>query len=263
MTSPWPGVHRWRLLHSPPADGPTNMAIDHSLVTRAARSGEAVIRVYSWAVPTLSLGRNQRARGCYDLGAIAERGIAVVRRPTGGRAILHHREVTYSVTAPLPPDEPLARTYARFNGMLIAALRQLGVDAQLAAPIAATPLPGLAPCFDSPARGEVEWHGRKLAGSAQWRDGSALLQHGSILVDDDQWLLATLTRETVAPPAAATLRDALGHAPTTADLADALATAAAAAFGTPPEPLAAGAPDAQPEAALVRLYCDDNWTWRR
>src|SRR3954466_12069034 len=92
---------RWRLLVTPPASGPENMALDEALMARAIETGEWVLRVYSWATPTLSLGRNQTARGRYDLGRIRERGLGVVRRPTGGRAILHDREITYSVTAPV------------------------------------------------------------------------------------------------------------------------------------------------------------------
>src|SRR5262245_64276589 len=91
---------RWKFLESPADDGPGNMALDEALMSRATRTGEAVFRVYSWSVPTLSLGRNQRAKGDYDLGAAHERGIAFVRRPTGGRALLHDHEVTYSVTIP-------------------------------------------------------------------------------------------------------------------------------------------------------------------
>ena len=252
------------MLRSPPADGATNMATDHTLVVRAARTGEGVLRVYSWAAPTLSLGRNQRACGSYDLDAIAARGIAVVRRPTGGRAILHHRELTYSVAAPAPPGEPLARTYARLNAIVIDTLRRLGVDARLATRSAPALAPGLTPCFDAPAPGEVEWHGRKLAGSAQWRDRGALLQHGSILIDDDQATLAALASEATAPgPVPATLREAMGRAPTPTEFADALADAAAAAFGAMPDALPAESPEAQPEAALARLYRDDSWTWRR
>src|SRR5215207_3150452 len=91
---------RWRLLLSPPLGGPENMALDEALMARARRTGETVLRVYGWSRPTLSLGRNQRAAGLFDERALAERGVGVVRRPTGGRSLLHHREVTYSVTAP-------------------------------------------------------------------------------------------------------------------------------------------------------------------
>ena len=74
--------------------------MDVSLLDRARSSGECVMRIYEWSRPTLSLGRNQAARGHYDLERARAAGIDFVRRPTGGRAVLHHRELTYSVTAP-------------------------------------------------------------------------------------------------------------------------------------------------------------------
>src|SRR5690606_30993428 len=107
---------RWRLLVDPAGDGATNMAVDHALLDRAARSGEAVFRIYGWAQPTLSLGMHEKAR--LDPDAAAARGIAVVRRPTGGRALLHHREVTYSVTAPAH-DDSLRASYAAINAILL------------------------------------------------------------------------------------------------------------------------------------------------
>src|SRR4051812_12146031 len=120
---------RWRLLLAPPRSGAENMARDSALQNRAARTGETVFSIYSWARPTISLGRNQPAAGLYDLDRIQRGGIDVVRRPTGGRAILHHREVTYSVTAPLDGAPPLRATYERINQILIAGLSRLGVAA--------------------------------------------------------------------------------------------------------------------------------------
>ena len=82
---------RWRILLSSPLPGADNMALDEALMDRARVSGEAVLRVYRWTTPTLSLGRNQRAAGLYDLQAAAAAGVTFVRRPTGGRALLHLR----------------------------------------------------------------------------------------------------------------------------------------------------------------------------
>src|SRR5688500_20280749 len=100
---------RWRLLLVAPRCGAENMARDSALQTRAARTGETVFSIYSWARPTLSFGRHQPAAGHYDPEKITAASVDVVRRPTGGRAILHHREVTYSVTAPIE-DESLRPT---------------------------------------------------------------------------------------------------------------------------------------------------------
>ncbi len=91
---------QWHFLVTPPADGAENMARDEALMRWSAATGHAAFRVYGWSSPTLSLGRNQRARGCYNLDAASGRGIGIVRRPTGGRALLHHREITYSAALP-------------------------------------------------------------------------------------------------------------------------------------------------------------------
>src|ERR1700681_3749079 len=117
----------WRLLIAAPRSGAENMARDTALQARAARTGETVFSIYSWSQPTLSFGRNQPASGLYDVVKIGGAGIDVVRRPTGGRAILHHREVTYSVTAPLNGAAPLRETYSRINRILQTGLSRLGV----------------------------------------------------------------------------------------------------------------------------------------
>src|SRR6266567_6132081 len=106
--------NHWRLLIAAPCSGAENMARDTALQARAARTGESVFSIYSWSRPTLSFGRNQPASGLYDREKIRDAGIDVVRRPTGGRAILHHREVTYSVTAPIGAAS-LRETYTRIN----------------------------------------------------------------------------------------------------------------------------------------------------
>jgi lipoyl(octanoyl) transferase len=258
------GNPRWTLLFTPPASGPWNMALDEALLARASSSGECTVRVYGWAQPTLSLGRNQTARGLYDLRAAADQGVAVVRRPTGGRAVLHHREVTYSVTAPTEHFGPLSTAYHRINALLLHALRHLGVDATIATPATRSLPPGAAPCFEEPAAGELTFNGRKLAGSAQWRENGAFLQHGSILVDDDQPLAASLLLAPPLPtPPAATLRDALGRAPSAREMLDALKNAVV----TLEDPHASDIVlDDDLRSATERLeprYLDDAWTWRR
>ncbi|HMA19794.1 MAG TPA: hypothetical protein VKO87_03265, partial [Gemmatimonadaceae bacterium] len=95
------------------------MARDSALMDRARETGETVFSVYSWERPTLSLGRNQTALDKYDLAEIERRGMDVVRRPTGGRALLHWREVTYSVTARISERESLSESYERINRILL------------------------------------------------------------------------------------------------------------------------------------------------
>src|SRR6184192_599709 len=186
----------WRLLIAAPCSGAENMARDTALQTRAARTGETVFSIYSWSRPTLSFGRNQPASGFYDAGKIRAAGIDIVRRPTGGRAILHDREVTYSVTAPISNAGPLRETYSRINLILQTGLSRLGVFVETAAPFRPAEAPGIRPCFATPGAGELVVQGCKLVGSAQWRDERALLQHGSILVDDDQSSLPSFAANT-------------------------------------------------------------------
>jgi lipoate-protein ligase A len=253
----------WRLLLSPPLDGPDNMALDEALMARARRTGEAVLRTYGWALPTLSLGRNQRAHGAYDAAALGAAGVGVVRRPTGGRALLHHREITYSVTMPLVQETP-ALAYRRINELLVAALALLGVPAAIASGAGRAAPPTARPCFDEPSAGELVSDGRKLVGSAQWCDRGALLQHGSILVDDDQAsIVAFMTAPPALVPAPATLRGLLGRRPAPHEIHDALARGLESRSEAPPQPLELDALTRDDARRLAAGYRDPEWTWRR
>lgn len=253
---------RWHFLLSEPMDGVTNMALDEALMLRAAQCGEGVFRVYAWSSPTLSFGRNQRARDQYDVAAAGARGIGFVRRPTGGRALLHHREITYSATLPVSSPTDSRAAYDFINEVLIDGLGRLGVPVERASGTMAIP-PGIRPCFDIPAERELALGGRKLVGSAQWRHDGALLQHGSILVRDDQQVIASLMREPMAVSLAATLADRMGREPTVEEagavLRDALRDRTGAAVGElRPDAVLLGAVD-----RLSQTYRDDAWTWRR
>lgn len=256
---------RWRLFVTPPLDAAENMALDEALLGRARTSQECVLRVYAWSAPTLSFGRHQKALGIFDRRAAERDGISLVRRLTGGRAVLHHREVTYSVTGPAARGDTLRASYAAINGILLHALRRLGVPAALApATDKRLPPPGSAPCFELPATGEVVLDGRKLVGSAQLRDDAAFLQHGSILIDDDQHRVAELTTAAIPASApAATLRQALGRAPSVEEVAAALFDGVRRLADSRADPLSV-------DDSLVRAtqdarghYLDDLWTWRR
>jgi lipoyl(octanoyl) transferase len=252
------------LLVSRLADGATNMAIDEALLRRAGQRGETLFRVYGWTRPTVSLGRNQPARGCYDLDVAERRGIDFVRRPTGGRAILHHREITYSVAAPISAFGSLSESYRAVNRLLLEALRALGVCAEEATSSSRAPIPSLAPCFDSPVMGELVSNGRKLVGSAQVRDGDAFLQHGSVLVDDDQHLLSELLVDArpVSPPA--TLRALTSRVVTVGEFAAALAGAIGGGGGSAPGALEVDESLLDDVRTLCRTrYSDADWTWRR
>jgi lipoate-protein ligase A len=254
---------RWRLLFAPPRTGVENMARDTALQARAARSGETVFSIYSWSHPTLSFGRNQPASGLYDLSKIRAGGIDVVRRPTGGRAILHHREVTYSVTAPIDAAS-LRETYARINRILQTALSRLGVVVEAAGRSQPAVMPSVRSCFDTPGQGELVAQGAKLVGSAQWRENGALLQHGSILVDDDQSSLIDFadSAETGIVPAPATLRALMGRAPDPGEVAGAMFDAVRDLEDAEATELAED--DIRADALeRVAHFLDEDWTWRR
>jgi len=255
---------RWHFhFSSPPqADGIYNMALDEALMRRAARTGEAVFRVYGWSAPTVSLGRNQRARGWYDEAGARALGIGFVRRPTGGRALLHDHEVTYSATLPLAEGQARA-AYDFINEILLSALSGLGVKAERA-PVPTSMPPGLRPCFDVPAEREIVVDGRKLVGSAQWRRDGALLQHGSILIRDDQAVISRLTKATVdAPPAAATLSMALGRDPSIEEVSRPILESLQSAVGADVGPLSLDADTECDLELLCRAYAEECWTWRR
>jgi lipoate-protein ligase A len=240
------------------------MAVDVALMRRARQTGEAVFRVYSWSAPTLSFGRNQTAMGRYNLDRIRAMGVDVVRRPTGGRAILHWREVTYSVTAPASDGIGVKQSYTRINQILLDGLGRLGVAVEVATPTARTHRPTDAPCFVTPSEGEMTTNGQKLVGSAQWRDGDALLQHGSILVEDDQTLLASLM---VHPPPegstrVGTLHEALGRKPEPEEIAAAMFQAVRGREDPVAAQLDVGDVIRLGEESTA-LFLDDRWTWRR
>jgi len=244
------------------------MALDEALMSRARDTGEWTLRVYAWSAPTISLGRNQSAMRHYDRERIRRRGLAVVRRPTGGRAILHHREITYSVTGPSAAAGAERESYARINHLLVRALRNLGVDASVALRRhERSRAPDATPCFEYPAEGELTFGGRKIAGSAQWRSDAALLQHGSILVGDDQGQLAdfSLSAQPGQPavPAAATLTEAMGRAPSLDEAAEAFAAAVRDLEDPDARPLDVDDELRARSSELVVHYSDDSWTWRR
>lgn len=202
-----PAALSWRVIRDGPRPGATNMALDHALATEGVE-GEAVLRLYRWTRPTVSFGRNEPARGRY--GAAGE-DVDWVRRPTGGRAVLHDAEVTYAVVAPAGALGGPRLAYRRINEALAGALASLGAPVALSGP-AAVPTLDAGPCFQSPAEGEVTTEGRKLVGSAQARVEGALLQHGSILLAGDQTFLDALRTKATATPdgaysAPATLSD--------------------------------------------------------
>jgi lipoate-protein ligase A len=258
---------RWRLLLAAPRSGAENMARDSALQARAARTGETVFSIYSWTRPTLSFGRHQPAAGLYDIERIRSANVDVVRRPTGGRAILHDREVTYSVTAPAGDAAPLRETYARINRILLDGFARLGIDVELAAPRERAPAPSARPCFETPGEGELVANGSKLVGSAQWRDEGALLQHGSILVDDDQSSLPSFARpgkgaKDGSIPRPATLRALLGRSPDIGEVASVMFDAVRSREDQGATVMAEEEIRGETMSRIPH-FLDEGWTWRR
>ncbi len=265
---------RWSLLReeaevdrAEAPDGAENMARDDALVRSLGapeRSGEGVLRFYRWGRPTLSFGRNEPAAPYGDPERLAQAGLDVVRRPTGGRAVLHDRELTYSVVAPIASFDSLRTAYREINEALIAGLRRLGVEATASSSSAPTGVDA-GPCFRAPAESEVVLHGRKLVGSAQVRVGRHLLQHGSILLRDDQLRLAELRGENPDPAdRPATLSEALDPLPDIPALVTALAEGFEERLGGDWRP--ATTSDSFPSSLLTerrRHYRSPEWTWRR
>lgn len=182
-------ANEWRLVIDGPQSGAINMAVDEALLTAmdTGCSQTPVLRIYDWAEPTVSIGYNQ------DAMPFNASGLAVVRRITGGRAVVHSAELTYSIVS--PSDHPLFKegisgAYSVISGCIVAALGNAGIKAGLVAAARKTKQGEMAKaaCFFAPSRYEVTIEGRKLVGSAQRRFKTAFLQHGSILFTVDRSL---------------------------------------------------------------------------
>jgi lipoate-protein ligase A len=186
----------WRLLITPPARGAWNMAADEAILQSAGRKESLpTLRLYSWEPACLSLGYAQPFADV-DMPRLIDHGWEVVRRPTGGRAILHTDELTYSITAPL--DDPLAQgslleSYNRIAHALLSAAQSLALPVEMKAVVPGGHASASGPvCFEVPSAYEITVNGKKLIGSAQARRKEGILQHGSLP------LLGDLTRITQA-----------------------------------------------------------------
>ena len=207
-------------------DGASNLALDEWLLRRVSAESAAVetfLRFYGWTEPTLSLGMAQQASRVVDFGYCRRHGIAVARRATGGKAVLHHREVTYSLISndrSLFPAWSIQESYRKISAALQQGLALSGIETTLAGS-------ALGPrrnhrshhshaCFASAFHHEILFAGKKLVGSAQRRTLRGFLQHGSILLDFDPPLLQGALRGQSLPDLAsriATLGSCLGKAP--------------------------------------------------
>jgi lipoate-protein ligase A len=227
----------WRLILHPPRDGARNMAIDEALLeeTAAGRS-LPTLRLYAWEPPTLSLGFAQPAADV-DRDALRRLGWGLVRRPTGGRAILHTDELTYSITA--PETDPLMQggvleSYRRLSLGLLAGLRLLGVEVQADEGARGRAVRNPV-CFEIPSQYEISAGGKKLIGSAQARRLGGVLQHGAFPLGGDlARILQALAGPQIPPERvrrrAATLGELLGREVSWREAADAVARGFADTF---------------------------------
>jgi len=275
----------WRLILSPPASGAWNMAVDEALLEAAARcESRPVLRLYAWEPPCLSLGYTQPYADA-DLARLAERGWDLVRRPTGGRAILHTDELTYAVIG--PETEPrlagsVLESYKRLAAALLAALRLLGIPAEakpdpLSIPTnlpAAERLKQEGPvCFEVPSQYEITAGEKKLVGSAQARRREGVLQHGSLPLSGD---LGRITQALVYPDEAArsaaaarlleraaTAQDLLGEVPSWKTAAGAFVSAFSQTLNLDfvEEPLTK-AEEQRAHALVAEKYAHREWTAR-
>jgi len=190
------GVKSWRLIVDPPITGADNLATDEAILRLCEKGLFEIptLRLYEWKIPTLSIGYAQNASSFSGLS------IPLLRRITGGRAVLHHMELTYSIVCGL--SEPLFSrgihgAYSAISRCILNALKDIGVsDAVFCAPEYSPKNSSDAEfkqsCFHAPSRHEILAQGRKMVGSAQRRFKRAFLQHGSILFDVDKELVESV-----------------------------------------------------------------------
>ena len=184
----------WNFINTGSHDPFYNMAMDEALLNFVA-SGDIgpVIRFYTWNPATLSVGYFQRLTKEIDIDKVKEKGFGLVRRQTGGRGVLHDKELTYSVIVPEShPNMPstVTEAYRVISQGLLEGYKELGLDAYFAIPKSKEEReklkqPRSAVCFDAPSWYELVVEGRKIAGSAQTRQKGVILQHGSLLQDVD------------------------------------------------------------------------------
>ncbi|MFD3447767.1 biotin/lipoate A/B protein ligase family protein [Microbacteriaceae bacterium 4G12] len=180
---------KWCYINSGKCSPAYNMALDECLLNwQSEKKIPPVIRFYEWEVPTLSIGYFQRVEKEINMDEVKAREFGFVRRPTGGRSVLHDQELTYSVIVSEDhPDMPktVTEAYRVISQGLLEGFKSLGLDAYFAVPKTEKERedlknPRSAVCFDAPSWYEIVVEGRKIAGSAQTRQKGVILQHGSI-----------------------------------------------------------------------------------
>jgi len=203
-------THEWRFIYTGQGDPYFNMAVDETLLSSVQNGSPPILRVYEWNPPGVSMGYFQAVNKTVDRDKCLRKGMKLVRRITGGRAVLHNEELTYSFSGSCKifPElgDNIFETYKQISKALLSSLSILGIEAQWIKPSGgkintddpahkkenkpyANPFFSL-PCFSSFSRYEISYQGRKLVGSAQRRFREIFLQHGSILLKKGELDLA-------------------------------------------------------------------------
>lgn len=271
----------WHILTTPSLAPAENMAIDEAIANWVARGElKPTLRFYSWAPHAISVGRFQRATRDLDREALQANGIPVVRRLTGGRAVLHADELTYSVILPeTTPSLPtnVIESYRLLTEGVRRGYQALGVPAEFSVPLTAEDREALrkpksAVCFDAASYYELTVDGRKVAGSAQVRHQGAVLQHGSIPLSIDDDVLFDCFHmepdEKIHAKArfsnkAVSLNETLGRFVTFSEVAAAFEDGFRDAFQLTFEPLEFTSTQRDEIARLVEKYESDDWVWKR
>lgn len=288
MNFPQAKLKSGRFLDCGPARGAWNMAVDEVLLDNCRSHlasggppGEApfTFRLYAWSPAALTLGRNQSARRDVFIERLSKEGIDLCRRLTGGRAVLHDREITYSVVgSEALLGDTIEESYRRISEGLAAGLGRLGISAEFAPPSGGA-YASQPSCFATTSVWEISIGGRKVAGSAQCREGRAILQHGSILLDSPEDRLASLlrarssgesqaretsqVRETSQADHAAGLCEVLGREVSYREAALALRGGMEETFGSFLDEPLTGEEAERARKAERRRYADSAWTMGR
>jgi lipoate-protein ligase A len=189
-------VKVWKLIvDRKPLSGSLNMAVDDFLFRSLRSDPQTYLRFYGWERPTVSLGYSQDIQKVVDVKYCQNQGIDIVRRMTGGKLVLHQKEVTYSLCSSDKETftSTLADSYRLISQALMRGFEKMGLKSYLADAPPDSYVRGNLPCFSYPARNEIEVEGKKIVGSAQKRAGSKFIQHGSIPLEEDEGYLGPVS----------------------------------------------------------------------
>ena len=240
---------RIKILENGFGTGPWNMAVDECLLYKYGAAGYTVLRIYGWSRPCITIGYFQGAREEVNLERCRRSGVDVVRRITGGGAVFHDMEVTYSLVAGKFPSDIMI-SYQGICDMIIRGLGHMGMDASF------SPL------------NDITIRGKKICGNAQTRRGGALLQHGTILLDVDVKKMFSLLNVSTAKIRDKAIADVtkrvMGIGKTFEQTAEALKRGAQDAFGCELDPMSLSSEDiTECKRIMTTRYSRDSWTHKR